>query len=278
MRRFIPLLAVLPLAFAPAPLRKAEEGKDEKRFTLAVNGKNWREVLTWLSDVSDQAIVGPVIPGGTCTVAAPPGRRYTLAEVVELLNDDLLRIDRPVRYFLFTRERTFVLVPADEVIDKLPKAPFVRIEDLPRRGRKELAMIYLPLKTLDAAATAVEVRKRLGPFGEVDFDKKNNALMVQDQVGNLDSLVKAIRTRDGAKKPRRPESSKLRAWGFASSGRSPEAFPPFRPVAMPAADLANVAPACDIPPTPNVSKHEATQVVAGERLFTPEVESCGRSR
>lgn len=163
---------------APQARRAGMAGQAEATFVVEFRDLPWRRAFEWLTDASGRPVIARPTLAGTVTLSSH-GQRYSLTEVVDLLNEQLLP-----RYLLIRRERSFVLVPADEKVDPA-LVPRVRAEDLEARGRTELVSVAFPLQTVPAGQAAAEVKKMVGPFGEVVTDPKNHHLVVQDTAGNL---------------------------------------------------------------------------------------------
>jgi len=124
--------------------------------------------------------------------------QYTLGEITDLLNEALLE----QKYILVRRVASFTVLTADQKIDPA-LLPRVRVEDLAMRGRTELVTVMLPLKTVNAEDLGAEVKKMLGPFGDVAILEKFNQLILQDTAGNLrriHEVIKDIEAREAEKK------------------------------------------------------------------------------
>jgi hypothetical protein len=164
-------------------------GGPAKTFTFQARAKPWGDVFTWLTEQTGLPVVATSRPTGTFTFLPPaPGKKYTLPEVIDVLNEALLQ----KRLLLLRRERCFAVVPADEKIDP-GLLERVRPEDLDLRGQTELVSVVIPLHSLQAEEFAPEVKKMLGPFGEVVALKKANRLVLQDTAGNLRRVYELIR-------------------------------------------------------------------------------------
>jgi RNA polymerase sigma factor (sigma-70 family) len=177
---------------APPPEDKpaTPPAKDkEKRFTLELRDQPWNKVFEWYAEVSGLTYVGQEKLPGTLTLIPPDRKRqYTLDEVTELLNEALF----VRKYILVRRTTSFTVLPADEKIDPT-FLPRVRLEDLEKRGRTELVTVLLPLTTLKARDIGPEVKKMIGPFGEVIILDKGNQLILLDTAGNLSLVVQTVK-------------------------------------------------------------------------------------
>jgi type II secretion system protein D len=180
-----------------AAAKKADEAKPEpgakpaeKTFKFEFRGKAWRDVLEWFSDISGLPYIGSNTPTGTFTFISPKTgpREYTIPQIIDILNEALLA----QKYILIRKIASFTLIPADEKINPA-ELPRIRIEDLDQRGNTELASVVLPLSSLVAEDLAPEVKKMMGPFGEVVAITVANQLLLQDTAGNLKRVVKTIK-------------------------------------------------------------------------------------
>ena len=95
------------------------------------------------------------------------------------------------KFMLIRREASFTIVTADEnIADWI--LPRIRPEDLGSRGKTEMVSIVLQLNVLVAEDMVPEVRKMMGPFGDVVALQKSNQLMLKDSAGNLNRIVKTL--------------------------------------------------------------------------------------
>lgn len=174
----------------PEPKVETPRPGDTKRYTLAFRNKPWGEVLEWLARQSGMPVLSPSKPDGSFTFIPPRGKTYTMPEILDILNEKLS--SHPTqKYLLIRRERSFVLVPADEKIDP-GLIPRVRPEELDGRAKTEILAVVFPLKSVSAEEVAPDVKKLLGPFGEVVAIKESNQLLVQDTVSNLRRVRKML--------------------------------------------------------------------------------------
>jgi type II secretory pathway component GspD/PulD (secretin) len=167
----------------------APQAKPVKSGTFHFQDKPWGAVLAWLGEQTSLPVVGNVKPTGTFTFVPPAGKQYTVAEMIDIINEAL----QMQKYILIRGERSLIVVPADEKIDP-SLVPRVLPADLGLRGRTELVSVVLPVKSFQVDDIAPDVKKLLGPFGEVSVLKKVNQLVVQDTAGNVGRVYAMIRT------------------------------------------------------------------------------------
>jgi RNA polymerase sigma factor (sigma-70 family) len=188
----------------PPAAGAAPAAPEQKAYTFEMRDKPWAAVFEWYADVSGLPFVGNVKPTGSFTFVSPrPGRRYTLAEITDVLNEALLA----QKFILVRRPASFTVLPADERVDPtlLPQVP---LDDLEKRGRTELVRVALPLKALSATDLGPEVKKMLGPFGEVVVLPRSNQLLLQDTAGTLRRALRTVQeleAKEGKKRGGREE-------------------------------------------------------------------------
>jgi hypothetical protein len=185
----VQLLPPLPVPKpAEKPAKPAPSPKEtEKANSFEFRQRPWNQVFEWLSDQTGL----PVTPvearlTGAFTFIPPRGKQYTLPEIIDILNESLMQ----QRHILIRRERQFTILPADQIDPLL--VPRVRIEDLEQRGNTELVSVVVPLKALTAGEIAPEIKKMLGPFGEVIVISQGNRLLLRDMAVNLRRIHQLI--------------------------------------------------------------------------------------
>jgi RNA polymerase sigma factor (sigma-70 family) len=182
------------------PPDKAEPPPKEKTFTFEARQKPWKGILEWYSEISGLPFVGNELPAGTFTFVPPENKKkFTLVEITDILNEGLLAKG----HLLVRRAASFTVLPADEKIDRALLRR-VSVADLAKLGKTELVTVELPLKAVSAGDLAPEVKKLLGPFGDVVALEKANKLIVSDVAVNLlrvARIVKEVEDREAAKPP-----------------------------------------------------------------------------
>ncbi len=164
--------------------------KTEKTYQIKMEGKPWAAVFSWLSDETGLNVVRSFTPTGTFTFTSPAGKRFTLPELVDIINEGLLSNESTQRYLLIRRDRNFTLVRADEKInpDLLPK---VSPADLDSHGNTEIVQCNVTLLSMDAETNAPKFKKLMGDFAEV-IPMPGNRLVLQGTVGNIKIVLKEI--------------------------------------------------------------------------------------
>jgi hypothetical protein len=70
----------------PAQPPEEREEKDAPRYEFDLNGRSWKEVLLWLHQKTGLAIVGVIIPSDPFVADISPGKKYSIAEIINLIN------------------------------------------------------------------------------------------------------------------------------------------------------------------------------------------------
>jgi general secretion pathway protein D len=161
----------------------------EKRFTLEFRNEPWQKVLEWLADQTKIPVTTDHYPTGSFTFIAPKGAKYSLPDVIDIINGGLLT----KKYLLIRLPQLFTLVDASEKIDPA-MIPRITMDELPERGKTEVVSVVYRLKRLIAEDFAREVRAMMGPFGEVVALTTPNQLVMQDTVGNLRTIIATIKS------------------------------------------------------------------------------------
>ena len=143
--------------------------------------------MDWFHKESGLAYIGTVKPTGSLTIKTDPNRKYTIPEVIDLLNRSLA-----LQKFILLRldGGAFTLCPADE---KIPQEyiPRISLEELAKKANTEIVSVVIPLKTLMADDIQPYVKERKGPFGDVKAFGANQ-LLVQDTAATVRQIKKDI--------------------------------------------------------------------------------------
>ena len=182
------LLGSLFQAQAQTGEKPANKKAEEKSFSFEMRGRPWSAVFEWLTDKTGRDFVSNnANPSGTFNVITQKGKKYTIPQIIDIINDGLLS----QKWVLLNRGTSFTLVPADEKIDPA-LVPRIALKELPEHGNTEIVSTIYQCVALVAEDSAPEVKKQLGPFGEVQPLHKANQLILQDTVGNLKRITKDL--------------------------------------------------------------------------------------
>ena len=110
-------------------------------------------MLDWFSKESGLTPILTIKPTGSVTIKPPKDRKFTMGEVVDLLNEAMTQ----QKFILIRRQVSFYIHPSDEKPDG-SWVPRIELSELPTRGKTELVQVLIPLKTLAVEETAPEMR------------------------------------------------------------------------------------------------------------------------
>ena len=184
---------------SPAQPSGAASKPAEKTVSFNMEGQRWSAVFQWLVDQTGLKYGSSYLPQGSFTFKSPNDRKYTISEVIDIINEALDSNPDQQRYILIRRETSFVLVPADEKIDPT-LVPRVAVEDLERRGSTEVVSLVISLNTAVAEDIAPELKKLMGKYGDVVPLGRANQLVLQDTAGNLKRLLRIVKEMEDADK------------------------------------------------------------------------------
>ncbi|HZY87349.1 MAG TPA: hypothetical protein VFE78_21110, partial [Gemmataceae bacterium] len=175
-----------------APGKATEPAQSQKRVAFSMDGKPWSSVFEWLSEQTGKPINTSHKPTGTFSFISPAGKKYTIPEVIDIINEGLLANSATQKYYLINRGQSFTLIPADEKVDPALIPQIDKVEDLAKHGETELVRINYQLKALVAEDTALEINRLMGPFGQVAPFAVANQLVLLDTVANLKRVIKTL--------------------------------------------------------------------------------------
>ncbi|HEX4608288.1 MAG TPA: sigma-70 family RNA polymerase sigma factor [Urbifossiella sp.] len=180
-----PPAAAGPGKAAPPAKAGPEKTMPEKTFTVNFDNAPWGNVLDWYATESGLTLVAGARPIGNLTIKPPAGRRFTLSELTDLLNEAM-----GVQKLIIVRHPTmFTIWPADERIDP---TRVLRIEEseILRRGKTEMVLCNIgPFKGASAKEVMPEVEKMLGPFGSAILLNSTDRIQVVDTAGNIRRIL-----------------------------------------------------------------------------------------
>jgi type II secretory pathway component GspD/PulD (secretin) len=160
--------------------------KPEKMVTVNFDKADWSIVLEWYQKESGLVFVGTAKPEGPVTIRGLD-QKYTITQATDLLNEAMM----PKGFILVRQTATFTLIPVDQKVN-WSLVPTITLEELPRRGRTELVIATLVLKTINVEDAAPELEKMLTPFGKLVAFKASNSLQIGDQAGNVLRIKEVI--------------------------------------------------------------------------------------
>lgn len=182
--RVLPVFALSILALQGS---SAQAQPPTKTVAFAVEGKPWREVFDRLTEGTGKPVVTSDIPDGKFPSLGISKDKYTIPQVIDLINEGLQSKGRQQKRYLVNFERLFTLVSADQLDPAL--LPRVQPDDLFKHGNTELVVVVLPLLKLDSARTATVAKVVLWPTRTVvPLSQGANALVLIGRVDRLKAL------------------------------------------------------------------------------------------
>ncbi|HKB35559.1 MAG TPA: hypothetical protein VKD72_03840 [Gemmataceae bacterium] len=88
------------------------DNTDKGRIEFRMENKTWKEVFDWLKEQTGVPVVVPIHPTGTFTFVGPRAARYSLPQIVDLINQELRKLHEMV---LIRRPRCFIVVAVEDV-------------------------------------------------------------------------------------------------------------------------------------------------------------------
>src|SRR5215471_8966613 len=168
------------------PPAKAEA---PKTFTFEMRDKPWRQVIEWLAEITGLKFIGTNVPSGTFNFIDPKKTKYTIPEIIDLINEGLLSAEPTQKWTILRRAQSFTLVPADQPIDDV-LVPHIEESELDQRGNSEVVALTFESKGLVAEDIAPSIEKKLmTPFGKVAVFAEANQMVLRDTAGNLKNII-----------------------------------------------------------------------------------------
>ncbi len=179
-------------AFVVQVFGKELPGEQPKKVTFDASGtKTWPKFIEWLSDQTGLPYVGGAPPAGSITVKTT--KALSIPDIIDLANEALAP-----QHLLIRGDKSLRIVPADERIDPAI-IPQVDVGDLEKRGRSELVRAAIRLRHLVAHDIAPEIKKMVGPFGQVLPLNLQNSVVVADTAANVQAIANTLKQVDQKK-------------------------------------------------------------------------------
>jgi type II secretion system protein D len=168
-----------------AALGQPAAGQAKKDIYMEWDEAPWRKVIEWLADQANLQIATTQYPTGTFSFRPVKGAdkkpmKYSLGEVMDIVNETLQKQNWTV---LRTNNFLYV-IPASE---KIPAhlVPQVNRKELEERGNSEIVRTNVAIKFANAIEIAPDLKKLLGPFGEVTPLTTIGQIQLQGRAGYL---------------------------------------------------------------------------------------------
>jgi type II secretory pathway component GspD/PulD (secretin) len=186
-----------------APAKQAP-GEKPKTFAFDYRDAPWEQVLNFLADNCRMPVVGSQRPQGSFTFVSPANMRYTIPQIVDILNSRLI-----AQKMLIIREPDkFVVLSTDANANELEMQPLLRVQiddlevdkpyDQQKYGRSELAQVNFKLNSLSPDEAETNLAANKSPFGKMAKIPRANSILVSDTVNNLRRMKKLLDEIDGS--------------------------------------------------------------------------------
>jgi hypothetical protein len=155
----------------------------------------WRTVFNWLTDQTGMPVINNYELKGTFSFVPPrPGKSYTVLEVIDILNEELVSQN----LLLLCGERFLVIVPFDDKQTDDRVSP-VEPEDLKEYPKRSVVGVTIQLHSLKAEQIVCEIEQMLSPVGRVVAVESTNQLFLKDKVGILRHIHPLLKDREKQK-------------------------------------------------------------------------------
>ena len=168
----------LPESATPAPNAVARE------ISFSFDDAEWTEVLKWMAQLSDRALLVQDSPPGKFTYFDT--RKYTFPEALDIINSVLLNKG----FALLTRDNFLIVANVEDIPPHLVER--IEIEDLPKRGRTEFVKVLITLEGLDAEQAKKDFEATKGPHGTIVALPSSNQLLIVDTAKTVQQIVDVI--------------------------------------------------------------------------------------
>jgi hypothetical protein len=164
-------------AFASSPVRAADP--EPETYSFLFERTPWDDVLAWYAKITGLKADVRAKPVGPLTLKPPKNKRFTVAEITDLLNEALPQ----QKLLLIPHHKSFAVVRADEKID--PKLiPRVEYKDLHKWGKTAVVEVALPVELEIDEDIKDQLKKFLSPVGEV-VSAKGKSIVLRETVENI---------------------------------------------------------------------------------------------
>jgi len=168
-----------------AAIDKLTEGTTAQGLRFAFRYQPWEDVLQWFADQAGLSMIMDSPPPGTFNYTDE--RTFTPAQAIDLLNGVLLTKG----YTLVRRDRMLMVINLE---DEIPPNLVSTIpqEELDERGEFELVNVVFQLDTFDPAKAEAEIKRLIGPQGEVVVLPTTKQISVTETAGKLRTIRQII--------------------------------------------------------------------------------------
>jgi hypothetical protein len=178
---------------ASASLSTERVATKAPKFKLVADEATWENVIEWFADISGLTYAeGSITPTGSPTLHTPEDstNEFTIAEIMEILNEALLSRKPNERCFLVRGEITFTFISEDELRNTRPH--LVTLDQLDYCVRSEVVMVLIPLTREAAKEVVKDLEPLKSSFGEIAALPPNSIWLLDTASIIRDKILPAI--------------------------------------------------------------------------------------
>jgi hypothetical protein len=186
----VTMLCVAASASAQPSDKPPKQKHDQQTISLDFKNTPWRDVFKSLAQQAGMPFASSNrAPPSTFTFASPPGRKHTMLEAIDTINDHLEKEN-----WLLIRHGGAILklIPADEAF--LGSSPLqVEINELAGLEMHLRVWVEIDHKGRNVEEYGDEIKKRLGPNARIHvYPEGGQGIWVIDEVRNLRTLLASL--------------------------------------------------------------------------------------
>lgn len=176
----------------------AEPTAAEKKIVFSFSKTPWDVALARFAELADLQLILKFKPPGTFDYQS--SKAVTIPEAIDILNEVLIAEG----FVVLRTDRFLTLAPLDQPLP-LNQVPVVMPDELSKRGRNEFVTIVQRLAFADPATVEADVKRLLGPHGQVQSVPGLKILRLTDQAVKLEEVLPLIKEIDEKAKPDAPK-------------------------------------------------------------------------
>ena len=180
------------------PADKADKPVEKpvlKKYSFVMEKKPWNQVAEWFSTTSGLTFSGTIIPTGSFNFIPPEGKKYTLPEIIDSINESLLANKPTEQYLLVRRKLSWQFVPADEPINK-ELVPSVKTAEFDQYGETEVVRLSVRLQAANADTLAPILKKTMSKFADAIAIEEVNEIILLDTIRSLKQVLDIMKSID----------------------------------------------------------------------------------
>jgi type II secretion system protein D len=166
----------------------------EKKIVFSFSKTPWDVALTRFAELAELQLILNFKPPGTFDYTS--SKAYTIPEALDVLNEVLI-----AEGFAILRNDRFLTLAALDKPLPINQVPTVDESELGKHGRNEFVTIARRLKFADPSALEPELKKLLGPYGQVQSVPQLKLIRLTDLASRLQEALPLVAELDESAKP-----------------------------------------------------------------------------